>query len=90
MSSAEGWAAQRFGLPAQWYADVAETSGIGFPVSGDATAQLAYHNPYDKEADAEDQPRQTRAGPHRRAVVCNKTPRLRNTPGLLQPRGGKP
>lgn len=49
MSSAEGWAAQRFGLPAAWYADVAEVSGIGFPVSGDATAKVDYHTPTTKE-----------------------------------------
>lgn len=45
MSSAEGWAAQRLGLPASWYTDVAETSGVGFPISGDATAIVARWTP---------------------------------------------
>lgn len=43
MSSAEGWSAYRFGLPAWWYASIAENSGIGFPVSGDATTQETPH-----------------------------------------------
>lgn len=50
MSSAEGWAAQRFGLPAAWYADVAECSGIGFPVSGDATTIVDRHQPIRRDA----------------------------------------
>ena len=43
MSGAEGWSAYQFGLPAWWYADIAETSGIGFPVSADATAIATPH-----------------------------------------------
>jgi hypothetical protein len=48
MSSAEGWAAQRFGLPAAWYNDVAEVSGIGFPVSADATTIIDRYTPVRK------------------------------------------
>lgn len=49
MSSAEGWAAQRLGLPAEWYAGVTETSGIGFPISGDATTIMAGWTPVEKK-----------------------------------------
>jgi hypothetical protein len=49
VSSAEGWAAQQFGLPAPWYSDVAETSGIGFPVSGDKTTITEHQQPIRKE-----------------------------------------
>jgi hypothetical protein len=38
MSSAEGWAAQRLGLPAEWYQHIAESTGLEFPISADATA----------------------------------------------------
>jgi hypothetical protein len=49
VSSAEGWAAQQFGLPASWYADVAEVSGIGFPISGDKTTIRDHYTPTRKD-----------------------------------------
>lgn len=38
MSAAEGWAAHRLGLPANWYQHIAESTGLEFAISGDATA----------------------------------------------------
>jgi hypothetical protein len=37
--AAEGWAAQRLGLPYWWYQHIAASTGLEFPISGDATRQ---------------------------------------------------
>jgi hypothetical protein len=43
--AAEGWAAQRLGLPAHWYQHISEAIGLEFPISGDATRQ---HHDYEE------------------------------------------
>lgn len=38
MTAAEGWAAQRLGLPADWYNHISGSTSLEFPISADATA----------------------------------------------------